>query len=151
MKKWTKRLILPGILILTAALFAAAVAFDFERTTRFADLPPQALENVAISIKPYYGNEASITLNDTQKLRLLDALDELETRGLRLSAFAVAPEDKGYSITIHGTGQGSRVLTAAPGLQRIYTLEGGWFRHNLGDTQELNHYVYKLIEEAHNG
>ena len=149
-KKWIKRLLIAVLPVLLLGLFAAAVAFDFERTMSFADLPPKALDNMIVTIKPYYGNTETIELTTEQKLRMLEAVDELETRGLRFSAFSVAPEDKGYSITLHNTGKGTVVITAAPGMQQIHTLEGGWFKHNLGDTQELNRYVYRLIEDAQN-
>lgn len=148
MKKWLKRCIVPAVLLVALGIFALTVAFDFERTLRFENLPPQALDNMTVTVKPYYGDTETIELNTEQKMRMLDAVDELETRGLRFSAFSVAPEDKGYSITLHNSGMGTVVITAAPGMQQIYTLEGGWFRHNLGDTQELNRYVYRLIEDA---
>jgi len=150
MKKWIKRLIVPAAFLLAAAVFVLAVAFDFEMSVRFDDIPPQALDNITVTVKPYYGNVETIELNDEQKFRLFEALDELETRGLNLKDKAITPEDKGYSIVIHGLDSGSIVINAAPGVQRFYTLEGRWFKHNLGDTEEMNYFIYRLVEEINN-
>lgn len=144
MKKWFGRLVV--VTILAVGVLVAAVLFDFERTMDFTDLPPQALDNMTVSVKPYYGEIEQIELDTNQKIGLFEALDELETRGLHFSTFSVTPEDKGYSITLHNTGKGSVVITAAPGMQQIHSLEGGWFKHDLGDTEELNRYIYQLIE-----
>ncbi|MBQ1270488.1 MAG: hypothetical protein IIY11_02400 [Clostridia bacterium] len=149
MKKWIKRLIVPAVLVLAAAVFVLAVAFDFERSVRFDDIPPQALDNITVTVKPYYGNVETIELDAEQKFRLFEALDELETRGLSLKDKAITPEDKGYSIVIDGL-EGGVVINAAPGVQRFYTLEGRWFKHNLGDTEEMNYFIYRLVEEANN-
>ena len=149
MKNWLKKLIVPAVFVLTIGLLAGAVAFDFERTLRFADLPPQALENVQVILYPHYGDTAKIELDGQQKARLLDALDELETHGIRLQDFPLSPEEKGYTIEI--TGGADAYLTMAPGRSRKYMLEGGWFKHRLNDTMELDQLVYRLVEEANKG
>ena len=145
MKKWLKRLIVPAVLVLAAGIFVLAVVFDFEHTMNFTDLPPQALESVKVTIQPYYGEVENIELDTNQKARLFDGLDDLETRGIRLNDFALPPEEMGYTIDISGGGVDCH-LTMAPGVSRKYMSEGGWFKHNLGDTDELNRYIYQLIE-----
>ena len=144
MKKWQKYLIISGTLVLALGLFVMAVAFDFERMTNFTDLPPQALDNVQVTLYPHYGDTMKIELDGQQKARLIDTLDELETRGIRMQDFPLPPEEMGY--TIEFSGSVDFYLTMAPGLSQKYMLEGGWFKHRLGDTEELNRYVYQLIE-----
>ena len=147
-KKWFKRLIIALLPVVLLGLFATAVAFDFERTMSFADLPPQALDSLHIVINPHYGEVLKLELDAQQKAMVLEGLDELESRGIRLQDFPLPPEEKGYTIEI--TGSTDLYLTMAPGISQEYMLEGGWFKHNLGDTQELNRYVYRLIEDAQN-
>lgn len=148
MKKWLKRLILPAVLLTAAGIFALAVAFDFERTMIFTELPPQALERITVSVRPHYGNTENIELDERQKMYLLEALDELETRGISLKEREVLPQDKAYSLIIDGAGEKRIVINAYPGVRGAYTAEGGWFKHSLGDAEEMNYYIYRMIEET---